>query len=135
MKAALYCRLSDEDKNKLDPTADSESIQNQKTMLINYAVQQGWEIYNIYADDDYSGSDRTRPQFLKMLEGAENRQFDIVLCKSQSRFSRELEIVEKYIHGLFLEWSIRFVSIVDNADTANEGNKKSRQINGLVNEW
>ncbi|WP_300607273.1 recombinase family protein, partial [uncultured Oscillibacter sp.] len=27
------------------------------------------------------------------------------------------------------------VSIVDNADTANKGNKKSRQINGLVNEW
>ena len=25
--------------------------------------------------------------------------------------------------------------IVDNADTANKGNKKSRQINGLVNEW
>ena len=30
---------------------------------------------------------------------------------------------------------IRFISIVDNADTANKGNKKSRQINGLVNEW
>ncbi|MEA5011003.1 MAG: recombinase family protein [Angelakisella sp.] len=135
MKVALYCRLSDEDRNKLDPTADSESIQNQKTMLINYAVQQGWDIFNIYADDDYSGSDRTRPQFLKMLEAAEAGQFDILLCKSQSRFSRELEIVEKYIHGLFLEWNIRFVSIVDNADTANEGNKKSRQINGLVNEW
>ena len=27
------------------------------------------------------------------------------------------------------------MSIVDNADTANKGNKKSRQINGLVNEW
>ncbi len=30
---------------------------------------------------------------------------------------------------------IRFVSIVDNADTDNKENKKSRQINGLVNEW
>lgn len=27
------------------------------------------------------------------------------------------------------------MSIVDNADTANKGNKKSRQINALVNEW
>ena len=43
--------------------------------------------------------------------------------------------VEKYIHGLFPIWGIRFISIVDNADTANKGNKKSRQINGLVNEW
>ena len=44
-------------------------------------------------------------------------------------------LVEKYIHGLFPIWGIRFISIVDNADTANKGNKKSRQINGLVNEW
>ena len=43
--------------------------------------------------------------------------------------------MERYIHGLFPIWGIRFVSIVDNADTANKGNKKSRQINGLVNEW
>ena len=55
--------------------------------------------------------------------------------KTQSRFTRELELVEKYIHGLFPIWGIRFISIVDNADTANKGNKKSRQINGLVNEW
>ena len=43
--------------------------------------------------------------------------------------------MEKYIHGLFPLWGIRFVSIVDNADTDNRGNKKSRQSNGLVNEW
>ena len=58
-----------------------------------------------------------------------------MLCKAQSRFTRELELVERYIHGLFPLWGIRFVSLVDNADTANKGNKKSRQINGLVNEW
>ena len=28
----------------------------------------------------------------------------------------ELELVEKYIHGLFPIWGIRFISIVDNAD-------------------
>ena len=69
------------------------------------------------------------------MKDAEQRRFDVVLCKTQSRFTRELELVEKYIHGLFPAWGIRFVSIVDNADTANKGNKKSRQINGLVNEW
>jgi DNA invertase Pin-like site-specific DNA recombinase len=46
-----------------------------------------------------------------------------------------LELVEKYIHGLFPQLGIRFVSIVDNADTAIRGNKKARQINGLINEW
>ena len=134
-RVAIYCRLSEEDRNKANPQADSESIQNQKSMLLGYAGQQGWEIYNLYSDEDFSGSDRRRPEFLKMLADAEKRKFDIVLCKTQSRFSRELEIVEKYIHGLFPEWGIRFISVVDSADTANKGNKKSRQINGLINEW
>ena len=93
-----------------------------------------WKVYNLYIDD-YTGLDRRRPEFNRLLEDAKAHRFDIVRCKTQSRFTRELELVEKYIHGLFPIWGIRFVSIVDNADTANKGNKKSRQINGLVNEW
>ena len=135
MKVAIYCRLSEEDRNKQFETDDSNSIQNQKSMLLQYAMEQGWELYNIYSDDDYTGSDRRRPEFNRLLKDAEQHRFDIILCKTQSRFTRELELVEKYIHGLFPIWGIRFISIVDNADTANKGNKKSRQINGLVNEW
>lgn len=134
MKVAIYCRLSEEDRNKPD-TVDSESIQNQKSMLVQYAIDRQWEIFHIYSDDDYTGADRTRPEFNKLLDDAKKRKFDIVLCKTQSRFTRELEMVEKYIHGLFIEWGIRFISIVDNADTDIKGNKKSRQINGLINEW
>lgn len=133
MKAALYCRLSEEDKNRGE--ADSVSIQNQKSMLVSYAEAHGWEIYAIYSDDDYAGADRRRPAFNRLIADAEARRFDIVLCKTQSRFTREMELVEKYIHGLFPQWGIRFVSIVDNADTAVPGNKKARQISGLVNEW
>ena len=135
MKVAIYCRLSEEDRNKANKYDDSNSIRNQKSMLIQYAHKQDWEIYDIYSDDDYAGADRNRPQFKRMLADAEAHMFDIILCKTQSRFTRELELVEKYIHGLFPLWGIRFVSIVDNADTDNKGNKKSRQINGLVNEW
>ena len=135
MKAALYCRLSEEDRNKPAGTCDSGSIQNQKTMLLQYAMEQGWDVFDIYSDDDYAGADRRRPQFNRLLRDAQQHKFDIVLCKTQSRFTRELELVEKYIHGLFVEWSVRFVGYADNADTANRGNKKARQINGLVNEW
>lgn len=135
MKAAIYCRLSEEDRNKFSECSDSESIKNQKSMLLSYAEKQGWEICRIYSDDDYAGADRKRPEFNRLLEDARCHKFDIILCKTQSRFTRELELVEKYIHGLFPLWGIRFVSIVDNADTENKGNKKSRQINGLVNEW
>lgn len=134
MRAALYCRLSEEDRNK-QAGDDSLSIQNQKAMLTQYAAHMGWEVYHVYSDDDYTGSDRRRPAFTQLLRDAEQHLFDIVLCKSQSRFTREMELVEKYIHGLFPQWGIRFVSIVDNADTDIKGNKKSRQINGLINEW
>ncbi len=135
MKAAIYCRLSEEDKNKQCESDDSCSIQNQKSMLQQYAMEHGWELYQIYSDDDYAGADRRRPEFNRLLKDAEQHKFDIILCKTQSRFTRELELVEKYIHGLFPVWGIRFISIVDNADTADKGNKKSRQINGLINEW
>ncbi len=135
MKVGIYCRLSEEDRNKQSEQDDSLSIQNQKSMLLQYAINEGWDVYDIYNDDDFKGAIRNRPAFNRILKDAEQRKFDIILCKSQSRFTRELELVEKYIHGLFIEWGIRFVSIVDNADTQNKGNKKSRQINGLVNEW
>lgn len=135
MKAGIYCRLSEEDRNKQIKTAASESIQNQKSMLLQYAMDHGWEVFGIYCDDDYTGADRNRPGFNLLLQDAEQKKIDVILCKTQSRFTREMELVEKYIHGLFPVWGIRFVSIVDNADTDNKGNKKARQINGLVNEW
>ena len=135
MKVAIYCRLSHEDDDKLHENDESESIQNQKSMLINYAIEQNWNIYNIYCDEDYSGIDSLRPEFNKLLSDAQNHKFDIVLCKTQSRFTRDMEIVEKYLHNKFVEWNIRFISLVDHVDTLDKGNKKSRQINGLVNEW
>lgn len=134
-KVAIYCRLSEEDRNKVHSEDDSESIKNQKLMLSEYAINQGWSIYDIYSDDDFTGSDRNRPEFNRMLKDAEEGRVNIILCKTQSRFTRELEMVEKYLHYLFPIWGVRFVSIVDNADTSIKGNKKARQINGLVNEW
>ena len=70
-----------------------------------------------------------------MIQAARQKKFQIILCKSQSRFTRDMELVEKYIHGLFPIWGIRFIAVADNADTEVKGNKKARQINGLVNEW
>lgn len=134
---AIYCRLSDEDLKKKKKEDDSESIQNQKTMLINYAMKNGWELYDIYSDDDYSGADEAieRPEFSRLMKDAETGKLNIVLAKSQSRFTRDMEYVEQILHKKFPLWGIRFVSLVDSADTAVKGNKKSRQINGLVNEW
>ena len=132
MRCAIYCRLSREDEEKL---SESESIQNQKSLLVKYAMEQQWDIYRIYCDEDYSGADRTRPDFNHMIQDAKNRKFNLILCKTQSRFTRDMELVERYIHSLFPLWGIRFVAIADHVDTNLQGNKKARQINGLVNEW
>ena len=56
-RVGIYCRLSDEDRNKRIKTDDSDSIANQKSMLLKYALKQNWEVINVYSDDDYSGND------------------------------------------------------------------------------
>ena len=131
IKAALYCRISKEDE-----TGDeSESILNQRSMLENYCCEKGYSIYKVYIDEDYSGIRNDRPMFNEMLEDAENKFFDIVLCKTMSRFSRDMTIIEKYVNNKFPELGIRFISLVDNTDSYDKSNKKTRQINSLINEW
>lgn len=98
-ESSIYCRLSREDEEKQRESDESEGIQNQKSMLINYAIEKDWDIYSIYCDEDYSGIDSRRPEFNKLLEDAKNHKFDIVLCKTQSRFTRDMEIVERYLHN------------------------------------
>lgn len=133
---AIYCRLSKEDITKdTDKKEESESIQNQKLLLQEYALEKGWHIFSIYVDDDYSGLDNARPSFCRMIEDAKQGRFQIIICKSQSRFTRDMQVVEQYLHDLFPLWGIRFIGVVDGVDTGLEGNKKARQITGLVNEW
>ena len=115
VRCAIYTRLSKEDGDRQGDA--SESIRNQKALLTAYAADRGWEVFQIYCDEDYSGADRLRPGFNQMLRDAGERRFQVVLCKSQSRFTRDMELVEKYIHGLFPLWGIRFVAVADNADT------------------
>lgn len=132
-RVGIYCRLSNEDRDKEGDF--SNSIQTQKMMLVDYALEKQWNITKIYIDDNFSGGNQNRPAFIEMIDDCKNNRIDIVLCKSQSRFSREISIIEHYLNDKFLQWGIRFVSIVDNIDTDLNGNRKTRQINGLINEW
>lgn len=135
VNVAIYVRLSDEDRDKALKTDESESIQNQKSMLKEYCKDRDWDIYDIYDDEDYSGTDSNRPEFNRMISDCERGNIDIVLCKSQSRFSRDAILIETYLHNKFLEWGVRFIGVVDHADTNDKSNKKSRQILALTNEW
>lgn len=132
-KVGIYCRLSIEDKNKLK-TDDSQSIQNQKAMLKDYCHERDWEIYNIYCDDGYSGIDRTRPEFNRLIHDCGQGKINIVLCKDQSRFSRDTVIIEQYINDKFLEWGIRFIGVADNSDSDSEIYGTMRLFTSAYNE-
>ena len=77
--AAIYVRLSKEDLNSGD--CESESIQNQKSMLLGYAASKRWSVYRIYCDEDYSGAysgrENIRPGFNRMIEDAKNGEFAV----------------------------------------------------------
>ena len=51
-RAGLYCRISKEDTG----STESSSIATQREMLCRFANEQGFEIYDIYIDDGYSGT-------------------------------------------------------------------------------
>lgn len=134
-RAVLYLRLSKEDVNKLNEGDDSASIKNQRLLLTDFALDKGFNIVNVYSDDDESGLYDDRPGFERMILDAKLGEFDVIIAKTQSRFSRNMEHIEKYLHHDLPNLGVRFIGAVDGTDTANDENKKSRQINGLVNEW
>ncbi len=134
-KAALYLRLSKEDVDKINKGDDSESIINQRLLLMDYAISHDMQVVDVYSDDDYSGLYDDRPEFDRLINDSKLGKFNIVIAKTQSRFTRNMEHMEKYLHHDFPLMGIRFIGVVDGVDTQNAANKKSRQINGLVNEW
>lgn len=134
-RAVLYLRLSKEDVDKINKGDDSSSIKSQRLLLTDYALEHDFKIVKVYSDDDESGLYDTRPNFEQMMNDAKLGKFDIIIAKTQSRFSRNMEHIEKYLHHYLPNLGIRFIGVIDGVDTENAENKKSRQINGLVNEW
>ena len=135
LRAVLYERLSREDGDKLTKEEKSESIKNQDLMLRNYAKDHGYEVVGVYNDEDWSGADSSRPQFNEMIKACEAGKVDIVIAKTQSRFARDMELIEKYLHNKFLEWNVQFKSVVDHIDNTRRETKKTSQILGLTDEW
>ena len=73
----IYVRLSQEDMR----AGESLSIENQKLILTKYVKEQGWNLYDIYIDDGYSGTDFDRPGVQRLLDDAKNGNINIILCK------------------------------------------------------
>lgn len=67
-KAAVYCRLSQDDGS----VGESSSIQTQRTLLTQYCKEQHISIADYYCDDGWSGTNFERPEFQRMLEDIES---------------------------------------------------------------
>ncbi len=80
MRIALYCRVSKND--------ESQDPRNQLDPLRRYAGALGGEVVQEYVDLA-SGSNGDRKEFLRMLQDAEVRKFDLLLVWALDRFSRE----------------------------------------------
>ena len=57
---------------------------SQKSLLLRYAVVHDFEVEQMYVDDNYSGTDTTRPAFRQMIRDAEARRFDVILVNPAS---------------------------------------------------
>ncbi len=108
-KAALYIRLSKEDKN--------ESINNQKQLLIKYASENNISIHDIYIDDGYTGTNFNRPAFNKLLTDINNKLIDTIIVKDLSRLGRDYIKTGELIEHFFPTHNIRFIAINDSIDT------------------
>ena len=91
---ALYCRLSQDDlpeekaKWKRKVKDESNSITNQKKMLLDFAKRHGFTNTEFFVDDGVSGTTFERPDFIRMEEMIERGEIGTVIVKDLSRFGR-----------------------------------------------
>ena len=112
--AGLYIRLSREDDDKV---MMSESITNQKSLLLQYVKENNLNVYDIYIDDGYSGTNFDRPSFNRLLKDIELGKVNMVITKDMSRLGRDYigtgNLIEKY----FPKRNVRYIAVTDNIDT------------------
>ena len=113
---ALYCRLSNEDS--LD--GESNSIQNQRRILSDYARDKKLPKPVFFIDDGYSGTDFDRPGFQEMLDEIEADHVAVVLTKDLSRLGRNSTMTGMFINITFAKHNVRYIAINDNFDTLNQ---------------
>ena len=125
---ALYCRLSQEDARM----GESLSIENQKSMLLQYCKEHHFPNPLFFVDDGYSGTTYERPGFQKMLDEIEDGKIGVVLTKDLSRLGRNSALTGLYTNFTFPQNGVRYIAINDNYDTADP-NSINNDFAGIKN--
>ena len=128
---ALYERLSRDDEQ----AGDSNSIQNQKKYLEEYARQKGLRNIRHFYDDGYSGTNFNRPGFAALLEEIEAGHVEVLIVKDLSRFGRNYLQVGYYTEILFPKKGVRFIAINNNVDSATPQDNDFTPFLNIMNEW
>jgi DNA invertase Pin-like site-specific DNA recombinase len=127
---ALYERLSRDDELQ----GESNSITNQKKILEDYAVKNGFANLTHFTDDGISGTTFDRKGWNSMLAEIETGNVGAVICKDLSRIGRDYLKVGFYTEVLFREKGIRFIAISNNIDSATGENEFAPFMN-IMAEW
>ena len=127
---ALYARLSQEDA--LD--GESNSIANQKKILLKYATDSGFPNPTFFIDDGVSGVTFDRPGWNEMIQLAEAGKVKTVIVKDMSRMGRDYLKVGYYTESFFVERDIRYIAINDGVDS-DKGDNDFTPFRNLFNDF
>lgn len=118
--AAMYLRLSrdDEDRDGSMKT-ESNSIGSQRELIRTFIREQSdIELYDIYVDDGFSGSNFDRPEFKRMISDIKAGRVNCVIVKDLSRFGRDYIESGRYIQKTFPALGVRFIALTDHYDSS-----------------
>lgn len=112
-KVAIYIRVS-----TTSQAEEGYSIDEQKDKLKSYCRIKDWNVYKIYTDGGFSGSNTERPALEKLIKDAKNKKFDTVLVYKLDRLSRSQKDTLYLIEEIFIKNGIEFLSLQENFDTS-----------------
>ncbi len=118
-KVGLYIRLSESDEDK-SYESESESIINQRNLLMDYVKSHGFTLIDEYVDDGFTGTNFDRPSFKRMIQDIESGKINCVITKDLSRLGRDYIQCGYYVEQYFPQNKIRYISILDQVDTFEE---------------
>ena len=131
---ALYERLSRDDFGKDDDQQrESNSISNQKAMLEEFAVRQGFTNIVHFTDDGISGTCFDRPGFLAMMKEVEAGNVEYLCIKDMSRMGRDYLKVGQ-IMEILRQRGVRLIAINDGVDSAR-GDDDFTPFRNIMNEY
>jgi DNA invertase Pin-like site-specific DNA recombinase/uncharacterized protein YeeX (DUF496 family) len=114
--AAAYVRLSADAKRK-----PGDSLETQRNIIERFiADSSDIKLYDVYTDNNTTGTNFDRPGFQKMLMDIENKRVNCIIVKDLSRFGRNAIDAGYYIEKYLPSLNCRFIAVTDGFDS-NDG--------------